>query len=125
MDKILETHTRAIGANAERIAREYLQQQGLQFITNNYQCRLGEIDLIMQDDTHLIFVEVRFRSDTNHEQAAQSITLKKQRRLTKTALAYLQGPGRVFHHKFCRFDVVLINIFHKIDWIKNAFQVQY
>ena len=125
MENIVATHTRAIGANAEMIAREYLQQHGLRFITSNYQCRLGEIDLIMQDESHLIFIEVRFRSDIDHDQAAHSITLKKQRRLIKTALAYLQGPGRIFHDKFCRFDAVLINISHKIDWIKNAFQVQY
>jgi len=54
---------RRIGNKAEALVLDYLKQQGLSLITQNYLTKLGEIDIIMLDksvDT-LVFVEVRYR----------------------------------------------------------------
>lgn len=120
---MLDSHTR--GELAESIAARYLMRQGLRLIQRNFRCRCGEIDLIMQHDTTLVFVEVRLRHSNSHGSAAESITSTKQRHLINTARYYLQGPGRPWRHAACRFDVVLQTASHKIDWIKNAFEVQY
>ena len=47
------------GKTAEDQACDYLQRKGLRLIEKNYTCRLGEIDLIMEDKHHIVFVEVR------------------------------------------------------------------
>ena len=47
---------------SETIARKYLTQHGLKLIEQNYHSRYGEIDLIMQDQSTLVFIEVRQRS---------------------------------------------------------------
>ena len=108
-----------LGKEAEQIAAMYLQQQGLTMVASNYQCRYGEIDLIMRDSSMLVFVEVRLRSNASFGGAGMSITAAKQQKLTRTAEHYLQQHGS----KVCRFDAVLMSrpSAENIEWIKNAF----
>ncbi len=112
------------GKAAEQTALHYLQQQGLRLIQQNFHSRQGEIDLIMRQDNHLIFIEVRQRSRRHYGSALESITQKKQQRIVQTALYYLQRHPKQQNYP-CRFDVVAIeSLFgkEKIQWIKNAFQ---
>ena len=37
------------GAAAEQLAATFLTQKGLKLVAQNYNCRFGEIDLVMQD----------------------------------------------------------------------------
>ena len=108
------------GAQAERWAAEYLQQQGLKPVTQNYRSHFGEIDLIMQDGVTLVFIEVRQRSSTRFGGAAASIDRHKQQRLIRTAQHYLANLGRI---PPCRFDVVLMDDADGLnaEWLKNAF----
>jgi len=108
------------GAAAEHRAAEFLQQQGLQLITQNFRTRLGEIDLIMQDGDTLVFVEVRQRSRADYGGASGSIDKHKQHRLVLAARYYLM---KLRHFLPCRFDVILMDDekgLH-IEWLKNAF----
>ena len=112
-----------IGAKAEEIARIYLEQQGLRLVEQNYRCRQGEIDLIMQDGETLTFVEVRYRKSTGFGSAAESVTPAKQRRIITTATHYLQSKNE---RKMppCRFDMLAIEGKEQqnINWIRDAFQ---
>ena len=53
------------GAQAEKLAAQFLQRQGLKLLHSNYRCRFGEIDLVCQQHDTLVFVEVRLRSNTS------------------------------------------------------------
>lgn len=110
-----------IGFAAEDVARDYLRGQGLTWIESNYRCRLGEIDLIMHDKSHLIFIEVRARASNQFGGAVESITQSKRRKVLKTALLYLQITKR-YEKQPIRFDVLTIDgAPPQIAWIKNAF----
>lgn len=111
-----------IGQQAENKACCYLQKQGLKLITRNFRCRYGEIDLIMQDQADIVFVEVRYRSNKNYAQGAESITPAKQQRLTNSAQCYLQRK-KLWEKVPCRFDVVAMG--EKTSWLKNAIQPYY
>jgi len=113
---------KTLGDNAERLAAEYLQQQGLTLITSNYRCKFGEIDLVMRDAKTLVFVEVRLRTNSKFGGAASSITPAKQRKLAMAAEHYLQKHGQAN----CRFDAILMGTADtgKLEWIRNAFDVQ-
>lgn len=116
------------GQQAEQIACDYLQQHGLQLITQNYHCRRGEIDLIMRDADTLVFVEVRARRSDRFGSALESITADKQSRIIATAQQYLQQKRL---QQNCRFDVIAVRIQttedsqnHQVsDWIRDAFQL--
>ena len=109
------------GDAAEQYALAYLKQQGLTLITQNYHCRQGEIDLIMQTNETVVFVEVRLRKNNRFGSATESVTHAKQQKLIKTANHFLTTSNR--HQQPCRFDVVGLtgNTFDKIEWIQDAF----
>jgi len=112
-----------IGQQAEQLAKSYLLQHGLIFITQNYYCRRGEIDLIMQDEHTLIFVEVRYRKSSKFGSALESVDRRKQAKLIVTAEHYLQQNTSAFSSY--RFDVIAITIENNtpsITWVKDAFQ---
>lgn len=119
--------SRSSGQQAEQTALDYLQQQGLKPVTQNYHCRRGEIDLIMRDGDTLVFIEVRARRNDRFGSALESITADKQSRIIATAQHYLQQNRQ---QQNCRFDVVAVRILaaetgqnHRVtDWIRDAFQ---
>ncbi|MEJ2308616.1 MAG: YraN family protein [Gammaproteobacteria bacterium] len=112
--------TRATGGRAEQQARRFLIRQGLKPVTENWHCRQGEIDLIMQDRKTLVFVEVRFRRNSDYGTPAATVGHTKQRRLIQAAQRYLQQLGSM---PPCRFDVVAITAEPELqmEWIRNAF----
>lgn len=113
-----------MGDAAENQALAYLRSQGLTPITANFQCKLGEIDLIMKTADTLVFVEVKYRSSSRYGQAVEMVTASKQKKLIKTAAYYLQQTPK-FRNFPCRFDVVALTPAstqeHQISWIANAF----
>lgn len=97
--------TKRAGRKGERIARTYLEARGLRFISANWSCRLGEIDLIMQDGAARVLVEVRLRSPTSYGAGVDTVAQEKQRKLVRTSQLYQQQEdwwGDI------RFDVVSI-----------------
>ncbi len=117
--KIMDTSS--AGAQAEIRAEKFLQQQGLVTQAKNYRCKPGEIDLIMMHSNELIFIEVRLRNHSQFASAAESITIRKQRKIIKAAQYYLQEM-KLTETANCRFDVIAFNDnFSPPEWIKNAF----
>lgn len=111
------------GFAAEEKAKDYLVSQGLKWIESNYTIRSGEIDLVMLEDDYLVFIEVRFRSSLIFGGAAESVTYQKQKKLLNVGQHFLMTHKK-YHNHPVRFDVISFdgNPF-KINWIKNAFQI--
>lgn len=109
------------GLAAEQAAANFLQQQGLTLVVQNYSCRFGEIDLILREGNTLVFVEVRLRSNQQFTSAAYSINHHKQQRLIRAAQHYLQVHDITAP---CRFDAVLFDNtrYQSPDWIRNAIE---
>lgn len=98
-------NTKQIGQQAEDSACHYLTSQGLSLVERNYNCTRGEIDLIMKDNSTTVFIEVRFRRDTNFGSGAESVDYHKQKKLLATASHYLQKHSKAARG-VCRFDVI-------------------
>ncbi len=112
-----------VGQAAEGAAALILQAQGLQLIERNFNCKQGEIDLILQDKEQLVFVEVRFRKNQLFGGGAASVTQAKQQKLQRAAYFYL---SRWQQPPSCRFDVMAMTFDSSQqiiceNWIKNAF----
>ena len=117
------------GLAAEKLAATFLADQGLKLLVQNYHCRFGEIDLIMQDGKSLVFVEVKLRASSQFGGAAASITRQKQQKLILTAQHYLQTYAGKIADPACRFDAILMHSkilkntdLQQIEWIRNAFE---
>lgn len=112
------TNTTQRGAIIERRAAAYLEGKGLTLIERNFRCKMGEIDLIMRDREHLVFVEVRFRKQNDYGLPVATVGARKQSKLIKSAQFYLNLTGLDLP---CRFDVLGITGSGRPDWIKDAF----
>jgi len=120
----LRINSRQRGQQAEDVALEYLEYQGLKLLTRNYHASGGEIDLIMQDGETIIFIEVRYRANSYHHNPAESIDPEKCRRIINTSQRFLQA-NRKMTALDCRFDVIVLSgslDSPAIEWINNAFQ---
>ena len=112
------------GRKAEKQAEDFLKDQGLSLIKKNFFCKAGEVDLIMNDNGEIVFVEVRARKTKTHGSAAESIDSKKQQKICKSARFFLHENPQ-YHNNNCRFDVIVFNQFEqkgvKVEWLKDAF----
>lgn len=117
------TSTVARGRAVEVAAERWLQARGLRTIERNFRRPGGEIDLVMQDGTSLVFVEVRFRARGSLVSPLETITPTKQQRIVRTAGAFLQAHPR-YAALPCRFDALAVDGHAdalRFDWIKGAF----
>lgn len=118
--------TTDLGVVGEQLAVDYLQSRGYDILKRNYRSKLGEIDVIAQHDDTLCFVEVKMRGSEDQGHPLESITPNKQRKLSLTALAYMQEYGWI--DSAARFDVVAIyqeGRGFKLDLLMNAFDSVY
>jgi len=110
------------GREAERLALDFLQKQGLHLLAQNWRCRAGELDLVMQDKGTVVFAEVRYRRNNHFGGAAQSVDSHKQRKLARSAQQFLQQHPSLTNQP-CRFDVIALDKAMPPQWIKNAFEL--
>lgn len=118
-------YTRALGEQLETVALHYLENHGLTLVCRNFQCKLGEIDLVMCEAQTLVFVEVRYRRSERFGSAVETVDRRKQRKLVRTAQVYLKLQ-RFSQRCPCRFDILGITgnsttQDYRFDWIPNAF----
>lgn len=112
------------GMDAERTAERFLNRNGLKTLLRNAYCRMGEIDLVMQEQDTIVFVEVRKRSHSAYGGAAQSVNYRKQRKLIQTA-RYLMLSHPKWSERPCRFDVIAFEAGSDITdptWYRDAFR---
>ena len=94
-----------VGSWGESIAADYLRKKRYKLIATNYRCRYGEIDLIVSNRKHLVFVEVKLRKNAKFANAFEFVDSHKQDRLRITAEMYLaENPTNLQP----RFDVISI-----------------
>lgn len=110
------------GKEGEKIAADFLKKNGYRIVETNYRCPIGEIDIIARDKSELVFVEVKARKSSALGYPEQAVGVKKQRKMSKLALWYLQEKKTTDAR--ARFDVVAILLLpsgNDIRLIRNAF----
>ncbi len=113
----------------EQLALDWLLHQGVEPVAQNYNCRGGEIDLIVLQQQVLCFIEVKFRQSSAFGGVAFSIPRAKQHKIIHAALTFIsQHPA--FAHASYRFDALFVTPAqqhddgHHFEWIQNAFSAQ-
>lgn len=119
--------TREAGARYEDLADAYLQRAGLAPIARNFNCRHGELDLVMRDGAVVVFVEVRYRrhgGSGRFGDGIDSVGASKRARLVRAASTFLARHPRLAGCA-CRFDVVAVAgdaAAPQLEWLPNAFE---
>jgi putative endonuclease len=81
----------ALARWGESLAAQYLTQKGYTLLAKNARTPHGEIDLVTQEGTTVVFVEVKTRNSTAFGPPEEAVTLTKQAHLLASADAYLQS----------------------------------
>lgn len=115
---MVTTNTIGVGNQAERKTEQYLVNHGCQVVERNFRSKLGEIDLILEKDNTLVFVEVRYRADSTRGTPAETVTRNKIGKRIRTAEVFLLKNNQFYEHD-CRFDVIAIS--DTLTWINGAF----
>ena len=112
-------NNRKKGEEYENQAAQYLQQKGFRILEHNFYSHCGEIDLVAKDKDYLVFVEVKYRKNDRGGHPLETVDVRKQRRVCRTAEYYClsHGSGETTP---CRFDVVGI-IGNEIIHVEDAF----
>ncbi|MEX1095014.1 MAG: YraN family protein [Planctomycetales bacterium] len=113
-----------LGNRGERAAARFLRRQGYRILARQHASRFGEIDLIARDGEWIVFVEVKTRRSDVAGLPVEAVDQRKQRQMTRAALAWLKRRGLLDHRS--RFDVIGIlwpegSRQPRIDHYRNAF----
>jgi putative endonuclease len=116
------THT-STGQRGEKKAIGYLRRRGYRILTRNFQCRLGEIDIVARKGETIIFAEVRSRQHPFLVDPLATVDQRKIDRIIRSARYYLVKER--LGEPPCRFDVIGVTLFDgkkpEIRHIENAF----
>lgn len=96
----------SLGARGERVAARYLRRQGYHIVELRARNLYGEVDIIAVDGRTVVFAEVKTRKSLSAGHPAEAVTEQKQRRITRSALAYLKHHHLLEHAS--RFDVIAV-----------------
>jgi putative endonuclease len=116
---------RETGKLGEKIACDFLGNNGYKIIETNYRCRDGEIDIVAQQREMLVFVEVRTKKSYYFGTPEESITPTKMQHLRAVASHYEQNHVNL--PPAWRIDVVAIQMHAngkvcRVEIIENAIE---
>jgi len=112
----------AFGELGERIAERWLRRQGWRVMQRRFRNGHRDIDLVVERDGVVAFVEVKARRGNRFGDPVEAVNWKKQRELGRSARVWIDGHGRA--PEAYRFDVIGILVAGqrvRIRHVENAF----
>lgn len=110
-----------VGKIGENIATKYLEQIGYEILQRNFECKLGEIDIIAKDKEEIVFVEVKTRANMLYGKPKEAVDTIKQKHIYKSAEFYIY----IKHLENLPVRIDVIEVYKKkekyiLNHIKNA-----
>lgn len=94
------------GLAAEDRVAQLFQEEGCDILARRQRTPFGEIDLIVADPDHLVFVEIKARRHLT--EAAQSLSPRQAQRILQAATFCLETEPS-WQRDATRFDLVIVN----------------
>lgn len=118
-------HKQALGKLGEDIAAQHLEGLGHTILERNWRSGHLEIDIISLDQDGIHFVEVKTRQKNIQAAPQDNVGYRKQSRITKAALSFLNGrQGVPYGNHECSFDVIAVTFegdVPHVEWIPQAY----
>lgn len=113
---------RILGNVGETEVEQYLLKNNYKILDRNFQCNLGEIDIIALDkNKEIVFIEVKTRNNILYGYPAEAVTNKKLQHICNTAKYYLHI--RNLEDEPIRIDVIEVYIQNNCYEINHIKQV--
>lgn len=107
-----------IGQQGEDIAVHHLEAKGYKILERNLRLKIGEIDILAEQNNILIIVEVKSGRTGKFDMAIFRIGPQKQAKLRNLALALEQ----IYPNKNIRIDAINVDLSGNITHIENAIE---
>ena len=114
----------AFGELGERIAERWLRRSGWRIIQRRFRSGHRDIDLVVERDGTVAFVEVKARRGDRFGQPVEAVNWRKQKELTRSAKVWIDRHGRPF--EAYRFDVIGVLVAKervRVRHVENAFRL--
>lgn len=118
---LAERNMRQKGRAAEDRAIAYLEQLGLKFVTRNWYNGHTELDIIMEDDAFIRFIEVRSLEYPHSVEPFETVDIRKQRHIIRAAGRFIAKYKIEKEAVFDIVSVILKDGNFNIKYIANAF----
>jgi len=100
------------GKLGEQIAYNFLVKHHYTILKQNYRVGRNEIDLIVQKEDLIIFVEVKLRQTNHYGFPEEQVNAKKEKSIRQAAEHFLNENPQFFN---IRFDIVSITLFPQTE----------
>ena len=114
----------AFGELGERIAERWLRRRGWRVVQRRFRTGHRDIDLVVERDGTVAFVEVKARKGAEFGGPVQAVNYRKRKQLERSAMVWIDRHGQ--EAESYRFDVVgvLLNGAEvRICHVENAFSL--
>ena len=114
-----------LGVLGERIAERWLRRQGWRVVQRRFRSGHRDIDLVVERDGLVAFVEVKARRGLQFGDPVEAVNWSKQRELARSASVWIDRHGRPTDSY--RFDVVGVLVDGervRVRHVPNAFTLQ-
>lgn len=118
--------TQEFGELGERIAERWLRRNGWRIVQRRFRSGHRDIDLIVERDDTVAFVEVKARRGSRFGDPVEAVNWSKQKELARSASVWIDRHGRP--SESYRFDVVGILVEGervRVRHVPNAFSIQH
>lgn len=114
----------AFGELGERIAERWLRRRGWRVVQRRFRNGRRDIDLVVERDGTIAFVEVKARKGPEFGGPVQAVNHRKRKQLERSAMVWIDRHGRA--DESYRFDVVgvlLDGAAVRVCHVENAFDL--
>lgn len=113
------------GILGERIAARWFQRAGWRILAHRFRSGHRDLDLIVQRDSVVAFVEVKARHGSLFGSPVESVHIRKQRELSRTAAVWVDRHGQPgLSYQFDVFGVLVASEHVRIRHIPDAFPLR-
>ncbi|PID82858.1 MAG: YraN family protein [Clostridiales bacterium] len=98
-----------IGYEIEEKVANLLKKDGNKILARNYKSKYGEIDIVYREKASktIVFVEVKYRKNSDYGKPYEFVNKKKFERIMKTVHIFLM-ENKLSHNIAMRFDVISV-----------------
>lgn len=115
----------AFGELGERIAERWLRRSGWRVIQRRFRNGHRDIDLVVEREGTIAFVEVKARRGARFGQPVEAVNWRKQKELSRSAMVWIDRHGQ--SGEAYRFDVVGVIVEGervRVRHVENAFELR-
>lgn len=124
MQGLFDAEKKGLGRDGEDLAASFLRSQGYRIRERNFRCRLGEVDLIVEKNGKILFVEVKTRRSVDSVSPLELVPHGKQVHISKVAQHYV--AAKHLDDVPADFAVLIVDVSHgepRFEFIEGAFEL--